>query len=91
MTTDYRPGRGNKGPSPEWAERAAHLRDLHDAGLSWADIGVMLGVSRQRAHQLANRDPDGSAYRRSHVSEMDYRRERYHRLHPDARYNRVNR
>lgn len=39
--------------------RAAHeircaARELHDSGLPLRDVGIVLGVSRQRAHQLVS-------------------------------------
>jgi len=42
----------------EAAEQAAHLaRDLAAAEVPMRDIGTMLGVSHQRAHQLASLTP----------------------------------
>ncbi|NED99286.1 hypothetical protein [Phytoactinopolyspora halotolerans] len=44
-----------------WARRSAHhetrsaVRLLNDLGLTCRDIGTILGVSYQRAHQLMNR------------------------------------
>lgn len=36
--------------------RSRAARILHEAGLSYADTGGILGISRQRAHQLATRN-----------------------------------
>ena len=43
----------------ELEERAAReqshaVRELHEAGITYRDIGITLGISYQRAHQLAN-------------------------------------
>ena len=36
-----------------WRDRAAQLRHLHRLGYTWAELGDMLGVSRQRAQQMS--------------------------------------
>lgn len=33
--------------------RAVKMARLHDAGKTWAEIGALFGVSRQRAYALA--------------------------------------
>ena len=36
-------------------EQSHAVRALHDSGITYRDIGVTLGISYQRAHQLAHR------------------------------------
>ena len=53
-----------RGPSAETAEKIEQIRALREAGLSWREIGASLGVSKQRAHAIANRREDGTDYLR---------------------------
>lgn len=39
------------------AERRQHASELHRKGLTYAEIGQLLGVSRQRAQQLTRPEP----------------------------------
>jgi hypothetical protein len=56
-------GRRNiKGPTPETVERARQLTAMHDRGMSYAEIGVALGISKQRVHQILHRGSDGTTY-----------------------------
>lgn len=41
-------------PARVRAARAQAVRDLHATGKSWTEVGAVLGVTRQRAHTLAN-------------------------------------
>lgn len=41
------------------SKRAKQARMMRDKGLTYEDIGEILGVSRQRAHQLVTEYPDG--------------------------------
>jgi len=34
-------------------ERGAAVREMYDSGMSYGEIGELIGVSRQRAYQLA--------------------------------------
>jgi len=39
------------------AERARILRRLHFDGMTWTELGDLLGVTRQRAHTMAKEAP----------------------------------
>ncbi len=77
-----------KGPTPEVAAKIAAIHAMRDRGLTWKQIGEILGVSRQRVHALASRREDGTAYRSPSSAAYEKRtaRERYHVRHPEARY-----
>ncbi len=40
--------------------RRAKVRQWREAGLTWVEIGKLLGVTRARAHQLGTKDVNGS-------------------------------
>lgn len=37
------------------APRIRRIRKLRESGLTWGEIGTLLGISRQRAQQLGTR------------------------------------
>lgn len=58
-------------------DRQREARDLRERGLSWAEVGRALGVSRQRAQQAAYPEADRSrrrAYARKKASRIGGKR-----------------
>lgn len=49
-------------------ERAALVRQLHEQGMSWQQLGDALGVSRARARQYMTGQPSNAERRRRRAS-----------------------
>ena len=52
------------------AKRADIVRALHDRGMTYEEIGQLLGISKQAAHQIATEKRDG--FRESIVRKVKY-------------------
>ena len=52
--------------------RAEIIRKMHDDGMTYAEIGLVLGVSAQAVHQMAENNGFGDGFHESAVQKVKY-------------------